>query len=199
MRRAKIVLVAILTIALAGCVLSGKPKTVSAPAVVPQPALPSPSPEKLSIPQTDVQLPAPQAVPPGALATALPEQPAAPAPAKPTPPPPPQRTPSRGAPARAPDPPPAAEPEQPQRAPIQEILSADEQKSYREKAHKNREDTHAVLLAAKPHTANQRRQEQEINNFLKQSEQAENSGDLRLASQLAERAFTLAKELQSGK
>jgi hypothetical protein len=204
MRRAKIVLVAILTIALAGCVLSGKPKTVAAPPAVPQPVAATKPPEPLSIPQTDVKLPAPQPVVRDALNTTTPEEPPPPAPAKPpasTTPRAPSRPGGAPLPKTPPELPPAAapEPEQPPRAPIQEILSPDEQKSYKDRAHKFQTDTHSLLSGAKLHTTNQKRQEQEINNFLKQSEQAESSGDLRLALQLAERAYTLAKELQGGK
>jgi type IV secretory pathway VirB10-like protein len=199
MRSAKIVFVATMTIPLAGCVLSGKPKSVAAVPTTPPTAAPAPPPEPLSIPQTHVDLPAPQPVDPQALVTAPPVEPAPPPAQKPVTPPP-QRTAVR--PANLPKAPePAAEPEQqPARAPIQEILSPDQQKDYKERAHKYQADARSVLASPRPRTsANQRRQEQEINNFLKQSEQAENTGDLRLALQLAERAYTLAKELQSGK
>jgi hypothetical protein len=198
MRRAKVVLVAIMTIPLAGCFLSGKPKTVAAAPAPPQTAAPTPPPEPLSIPQTRVDLPAPQPLNPDALATTPPVEPASQVQAKPPAPAP--RPAHVAVPApKTPDPPPPVEPEQPVRAPIQEVLSPDDQKQYKDKAHEYQANTHAALKGAKPHTANQKRQEQEITNFLKQSEQAENTGDLRLAVQLAERAYILAKELQSGK
>jgi hypothetical protein len=202
MRRAagtypKIVVVAILTIPLAGCLLNGKPTTaVAPPAAAPKPAAPAPAPEPLSIPQTDIQLPAPQPVPQEALNTAAPELAAAPAPAKPAAPPPRTATPRAAATTKPADTQPAVEPETPPRAPIQEILSPDEQRAYREKARKYQSDTRAVLSKARNLSPNQKSLEQEIDNFLKQSE---STGDLRLAVQLAERAYTLAKELQSGK
>ena len=89
--------------------------------------------------------------------------------------------------------------QQPARAPTAGNSRPDQQKDYKEKAHNFQRDARNVLTASRPRTPNQRRQEQEVNNFLKQSEQAEISGDLRLTLQLAERAFTLAKELKSGK
>jgi len=199
MRRAKILLVAVMTIPLAGCLLSGKPKTVAVPPAAPPTAAPAPPPEPLSIPQTHVDLPAPQPVVDAALVTESAREPAPPVPAKPAAPPPRAQTPPRNLP-KTPDTLPATiEPEQPARAPIQEILSADEQKDYKDRAHKFQADTRSVLSGARLGTSNRKRQAQEIANFLKQSEQAENTGDLRLALQLAERAYTLAKELQSGK
>jgi hypothetical protein len=91
-----------------------------------------------------------------------------------------------------------ADPEQPVRTPIQEILTPEVQKQLRDSAHRYRDDTQRMLAGVKPHTVNQRRAEMEILQFLNQSEQAE-STDLRTADQLAQRAYVLAKELQSGK
>lgn len=201
MRRAKAVLVAVITIPLAGCVLSGKPKVAAIPAP-PQTTTPATPPEPLSIPQTHVDLPAPQPVNPEALATAPPPEPAPRTPAKPAAPSTRQpRTGTGGAAPlpKTPDQPLAPEPEQPVRTPIGEILSADEQESLRKSAHGHQAETRALLAGAKPKTANQSRTLTEIRQFLKQSEDAENAGDMRLADQLAERANILAKELQSGK
>ena len=55
------------------------------------------------------------------------------------------------------------------------------------------------MKGVKPKTENQKRTKAEIDQFIKQSEDAETAGDMRKADQLAERAFVLAKELQSGK
>lgn len=204
MTRAKIVLVALMTIPLAGCLLSGKPKTASATPAPPQPVAPAPPVEPLSIPQTQVELPAFQEVKSDALVTDPKVESAPPAP-KPVTQAPPKKSnaPSTSKPVDAappPDPAPAPEPEAlPIRPPIQEILPADAQKQLQASAHKHQADTLALLSAAKPHTANQKRAKAEIDQFLKQSQQAETAGDMRTADQLAERAYVLAKELQSGK
>jgi hypothetical protein len=201
MRRAKVFLVAVMTISLAGCVLSGKPKAVAAAPAPPQPAALAPPAEPLSIPQTQVDLPAPQPVKPAALVTELPEQASQPEPAKPPEPvkPPPRNSSTTAPPKTTPDPQPAADPIEPARPPIREIVPPDEQKVLLERAHKNQAETQTLLAGVKPHTNNQERAVAEINQFLKQSEQAESTGDMRLADQLAERAYILAKELQSGK
>jgi hypothetical protein len=203
MRHVQVVLVAVVAIPLAGCVLAGKPKTVAAAPSPPQPTAPAPPPEPLSIPQTNVELPAPQTLNPEALNTTPPAESTPQAQSKPSevPKPPLPRAPNAN-PARPPDTQPAQTEQpasEPARTPIGEILTPDEQKDYKEKAHKYQADTRAVLAAAKPRTSNQQRQKQDINNFLKQSEDADNTGDLRLALRLAELAYTLAKELQSGK
>jgi len=198
MRCAKVVLVAVITIPLAGCVLSGQPKTVPTGPAPPQAAAPVPPPEPLSIPQTHVELPAPQPLNPDALNTAQTVETAPPAPAKP---PAQTKAPQHLAPAqpKPPDPQPQAEPEQPPRTPIQEILTDDEKRVLRDRAHGHRAEAGSLLASAKPRNANQRRAEAEIRQFLKQSTEAESAGDMRLADQLAERADTLAKELQSAK
>lgn len=194
MRRAKVVLVAAMAISLAGCVLSGKPKTVAAAPAPPKPSAPAPPPEPLSIPQTRVDLPAPQPVNPEALATAPPVEPAPPVPVKPAQPA------QRGNHTAAPPPKPAEQPPaDPPRQPIREILPADEQKHFQAHAEQRQADTRALLAGAKPRSATERRMVGDINQFLKQSVQAEASGDMRSADQLAERAYILAKELQSGK
>jgi hypothetical protein len=200
MTRVQVVLVAVITIPLAGCVLSGKPKTVAATPAPPQRAAPAPPPEPLSIPQTQVVLPAPQPVDLKALETTTPPvEPAPPAPVRPAAPPPRPRNPPANLPRTPDPPPPAAEPEQPPRPPIQEMLSPDAQKQLRDSAHDHRDGARHLLAGAKIRTANQKRAKTEIDQFLKQSEDAENTGDMRLADQLAERAHILAKELQSGK
>ncbi len=200
MRRAKVVLVAALAIPLAGCLLSGKPKTVAATPAPPVPAAPAPPPEPLSIPQTQVNLPAPQPLDPAALATAPPV--AAPQPGTPKPAAPPQRA-VRPAPAPQPKPPEPVETPAPEpRPPIQEILPANVEKEFEASAQKHKTDTRALLAEAQRRghlTANERRVIADIYQFLKQSDQAESNKDMRSADRLAERAHILAKELEGGK
>jgi hypothetical protein len=203
MKCAPVLLVAAIVIPLAGCVLSGKPKPVAVTPAPPQAAVPAPPPEPLSIPQTTVELPPEQVFHPESLNTQQPEEAPQTQSKPPAAPKPPAPHPQNAGPTKPPDTQPQAQPEQPApepaRTPITEILSPDEQKDYREKAHKFQSDTFAVLAGARIRTPNQRRQKEEINNFLKQSQKADEDGDLRLAVSLAERAYTLAKELQSGK
>jgi len=201
MRRAKVVLVAALAIPLAGCLLSGKPKTVAATPAPPVPAAPAPPPEPLSIPQTQVNLPAPQPLDLAALVTA--PQVEAPLPVTPKPAvPPPQRA-VRTAPAPQPKPPEPVETPAPEpRPPIQEILPANVEKEFEASAQKHKTDTRALLAEAQRRghlTANERRLIADIYQFLKQSDQAESNKDMRSADRLAERSYLLAKELQGGK
>jgi len=204
MTRAQVLLVAVLAIPLAGCVLGGKPKTVAAAPAPPRPAVPPLPPEPLSIPQTQVELPAPQTLNPDALITAPQEEtrpqaqtkPATPTTRAPHPPAPQPRATD----TQSPVPEPAAEqPTEPARAPIHEIMPDAERNRLRDEAHGHQEETRKLLREAKPKTANQKRAKDEIDQFLKQSQDAENAGDMRLADQLAERAHILAKELESGK
>ena len=203
MTRAQVLLVVIIAIPLAGCGLGGKPQTVAAAPAPPKPAVPPPPPEPLSIPQTQVDLPAPQTLNPDALNTAPQEEPRPQAQIKPatqTPrpsrPPAPQPKPADTQPV----PEPAAEqPAETARPAIHEIMPDAEKNRLRDEAHVHQEETRKLLREAKPKTANQKRAKDEINQFLKQSQDAENTGDMRLADQLAERAHILAKEFESGK
>ncbi len=202
MTRAQVLLVAVLTIPLAGCVLGGKPKTVATAPAAPKPIVPPTPPEPLSIPQTQVELPAPQTLDPGALTTTPQEEPPPQAQTKPATQTPRPRAPAppRATDTQPPVPEPAAEqPTEPARAPIHEIMPDAEKNRLRDEAHGHQEETRKLLREAKPKTANQKRAKDEINLFLKQSEEAENAGDMRMADQLAERAHILAKELESGK
>jgi hypothetical protein len=190
---------------MAGCVLSGKPKTAATPPP-PKTATAATTPaEPLSIPQTNVDLPRPQRIEAGALDTAPTPTPAPQAQTKPPvtkPPviPRPATTQAKPAEAPPPDPPPTeAAPEAPHPEKIHEILSADEQNKLRDSAHSNQAEAKKLLAAVKPHTADQQRTWAEVDQFVKQSVQAEATGDMRMASQLAERANVLAKDLQSGK
>jgi hypothetical protein len=71
------------------------------------------------------------------------------------------------------------------RQPIQEILPADEKKRLQDSAEDSRNRARLLVMP--------------VEQFLKQSLQAEAGGDLRLADQLAQRAYTLAKDLAGGK
>jgi outer membrane biosynthesis protein TonB len=191
MRRVKVVLVAAMVIPLAGCVFGGKPKAVAAAPAPPKPASP---PEPLSIPQTRVDLPAPQPVKPEALNTAPREEPPPPVEPKPIP-----------APRRPPAPQPKTveqPPAEPARLPIQEILPADEKNRLTASVQRHRAEIGTLVARAqKSHllTANQKNMLEKIRQFVTQSEQAENSSDMRSADEFAEKANILAKELQSGK
>jgi len=200
MRRAKVLLVAVMTVPLAACLLDGKPRTVAATPAPPKPVAPAPPPaEPLSIPQTNVALPAPQPLPEGALNTnPPPPEPEPETPAKPvSQPAKPQRP---GAPLpKTPDQPPAAEPEQPTRDLIQEVLKPDEKNRLLDSAHAHQAETRLLMAGVNPKTPDQQRAKAEIDQFLQQSKQAEDNGDMRMADQLAERASILAKELRSGK
>jgi hypothetical protein len=152
-----------------------------------------------------VDLPTPQKFEPAALNTAPPVTPAPQVQVKP-PAPKTQTTTHQNTiqtkPAEAPpaDPPPAeAAPEAPPPQKIEEILTAEEKNKLRDSAHRDQAEARKSLAAVKPHTADQQRTWAEVDQFVKQSEQAENAGNVRLASQLAERANLLAKDLQSGK
>jgi hypothetical protein len=206
MTRAQVLLVAVLAIPLAGCVLDGKPKTVAAAPAAPKPTAPPTPPEPLSIPQTQVELPAQQTWEPGALPPAPQEAPPPQAQTKPAPAPKPQKpngtvpSPKPATDTQTAAPEPAAEQAtEPVRAPIHEIMPDAEKNRLRDEAHGHQEETRKLLREAKPKTANQKRAKDEINQFLKQSQEAENAGDMRMADQLAERAHILAKELESGK
>jgi len=194
MRRVEVILVAAMAFSLAGCVFSRKPKTVAAVPAAPQAAAPAPAPQPLSIPQTRVNLPAPQPVDPAALATAPPPEPPPPVQAKPAP------TPVRRAPVTLPKADPAPPEPSPPRQPIQEILPAEEQKRFQARAQGHKVEIRTLLGQAQRRrlTAEERSTVAHINQFVKLSDDAEKSGDMRSADELAERAYILAKELQSG-
>jgi len=190
------VLVLLAALTMAGCA-ANKSKSaaiVVPPAPLPSPAAQNPAREPLSVPQTQVQLPPPQPVNLDALA--VPEAPAPPAPAPP--PKPVRRTPQPSKPEPVA---PAAQPPEPERAPIQEILSADERRRFQESAEARKRDTRQWLEQAKAHrlTADQRRTVARIQSFLTQSDDAQKRGDMRQADALAERGLVLAKELAGGK
>jgi hypothetical protein len=190
------ILAAALVVFLAGCTAHAKnPLPVAAPAV------PTPPPQPLSIPQTSVDLPRQQPLDPGALTTATPPPAAppqaAPQPAVKTPQAPPRR--SNAAPPKpettAPAPVEAARPH------IQEIIPPDEQIRLRHDAQEYRRLATQLANEAQRRglTPTQQSLVTQINQIVKSSSEAEKKGELRSANDLAGRALTLAKELQSGK
>jgi hypothetical protein len=200
MRRAETLLIVAMAVSFGGCVLR-KPKTANATPAAPKPvapAKPAPPPEPLSIPQTNVYLPAPQPVSPEALATTVPAGEPAPAPAPPPKPisrpsPRPSGTPPRVEPA-TPAPPTPAEPERP---PISELTSPAELKRLKDEADARRQEV-AELIRRIPRGRLRQQQNSvdRITAFLKQAEDAEVRNDMRQASELAGRALVLARELK---
>jgi hypothetical protein len=191
-------LIVVLVLCLSSCVLK-KPQTVKAapPAPAPAPA-PAPPPAPLSIPQTDVHLPPPQPVTQEAAATAQPpEEPTAapaPPPRAPRPKPPvsrPAETPATAAPPAGP----AAPPEHP---PIEEVTPAAEQKRFQDEAAARKREVHQIVdpLDRRRLNRQQRGLLDRIQSFLKQSDDAETRGEMRQASELAQRALVLARELK---
>jgi len=199
MARVEAILAVALALSMAGCVLSGKPKT-TAVAPQPQPAAqpkPAPPPEPLSIPQTQVQLPPPQPVNLEALAVPAPPQPVEAAPA-----PKPVRRAAVGSPPPkvevvAPAPPPA----EPVREPIQDIVPPDEKRRYQESADASKREIQRLLEQVRAHrlTTDQKKILTRVHTFVAQSDDAEKRGDMRQADALAERGLLLAKELGGGK
>jgi len=202
MRRVEAVAAVVMATSLAGCVLPGKPKVAKAPATVvevPPPPPPAPPPVPLSIPQTHAELPPPQPLSAEAVATTEPpEEP----PATTTPAPRPVRRPSSQ--ARS-EPPPMpvgpTQPVEPERAPIQEIVPAEEQKRFQDEASAIKRDLRQRLDSLKGRQLS--RQEHNlvnrISSFVKLSDDAERRGDMRTAYELADRGRVLAKDLAGGK
>jgi hypothetical protein len=198
MGRVEAILALALAVSMAGCVLKGKPQTAAVPPQ-PQPAVqpkPAPPPEPLSIPQTQVQLPPPQPVNQEALAV-----PAPPEPVEAPPAPKPVRRTVSGAPAPKPEVVgPVAPPAEPERAPIQEIVPADEKKRYQDSADNTKREIRHLLEEAKAHrlTAERNKVVKRIQLFVTQSDDAEKRGDMRQADALAERGLVLAQALAGG-
>jgi hypothetical protein len=183
---------------LAGCFLHGKqpaaPATPAPPAPAPKSAGPS---QPLSTPQTQVELPPQQPVPDAALAAGetaqdMTEPAAPPRPAKRTPGPP------AISPAH-PETPAAPAAEEPARAPIQEVLSADESKRLQESAAERKREIRRLVELARGRRLNAHETSvvTRIEGLVKLSDDAEAKGDMREADALAERALVLAKDLDS--
>jgi hypothetical protein len=194
--KAKALLTAVLAVALSGCVLRGKPVKTAAvpatpkPAVTPPPAAPPPAP--LSIPQTRVTLPAPQPLDSAAFdVEPIPEP-------QPVIPPPPR---SRRASPPAATPPAVATPApEPPRETVQEIVPTAELNHLKELVKSRRQEVNRILAQVGKRTPTKARQNAiaTIKSFLTLSEEAESRNDMRQADGFVERAWILAKELQSG-
>jgi hypothetical protein len=200
MKHTDAILVGCLAISLAGCALRGAPKTAKAipPAPKPVAAPPSPPPEPLSIPQTNVELPAPQPLDPEALITLPP-------PPEPVPDPVTLRRPRRPIPATS-NPPPKPEagpapPEPEERPAIQEIIPAPEQQRLHDSLARRKTEITQILNQANGQRPTKLQQGvvRMINDLLKLAADAESHADLKQADANLERAQVLARELQSAK
>ena len=205
MRSVAAILAAAIAISLAGCVLRGKQPAVKAAVPPPKPVTetaPPPPKPKLSVPQTNVELPPPQPVNLDALAQApAPEEP------PPTTPSPnrPRNRPSSAAP-RTEAPPqvpvvPPPQPPEPERGPIQEIVPAGDMKRFQEETVNRRKEINVRLEQASHRRLNDQERQlvDRVSGFLKQSEAAEARNDWRQAYELAGLGLTLARELTGGK
>jgi hypothetical protein len=198
MKTAQAILTAALAVSLAGCVLKGKPKAAIPPA--PQPVAapaPAPPPQPLSLPQTQVQLPPEQPIDPEALTQAQAEAPAeAPPPRRPPRPKPSPASPAPPAESAAPPVP----PQEAERGPVRELLDPAESNRL-----KNNADTHKRSIRAWLTGSRGRRLDSNnptvarLQLMLKASDDAEEKGDMREASDWADRALILLRELQSGR
>ena len=210
MRRTEFILIAaaaaLLTV-LTGCGPLGKPaaaatplpvtNVASAPAPSPNPA---PPPAPLSMPQTQVDLPPDQPIPAGALDVPPPEREPAPPPA-PVAKPPRQRNAAPAAAAAHPEttgPVVAAPPPETERAPIGEILPANEQRQLTADLASKRTEARKLLEnlnGNKSLTQTQRNSLRRARSFLSQSDDAEKKGDMKQAEVFADMALVFAREL----
>jgi hypothetical protein len=208
MKKASAFIAALLALVTSGCALSGKPKpavpatpVAAKPATPPTPPPPTP---RLSIPQTQVELPRYQPVDEAALATdTAPTQPESAEPA-PVPRPPANRrttAPVTTAPAPAPAVPPAVAPAEPAPPQIQEIVPPVEAQRLQQLATQRRREVQQILdqLGRRALSVAQRNVVTTINSFLASSLDAERRGEVKLSDALAERAQILAKDLANGK
>ena len=202
MRFKAAVLAAALSLALAGCASHAKPLVTAQPA-------------PLSTPQTQVVLPPAQPLDPAALATdtssadsaPVAKEPTAPAAAPPAGPAAAPRVrrpaPAVGAqPVAPPAQPPAAPVEAPiERAAIQAIVPAQEQKRLNDSADARKKGVRATLakMTGRRLSADDQDLVKRIQFFLAQSDQAERRGDMSEADVFAQRAQDLARGWQSGK
>ena len=216
MKIAHIILAFVLAGLLAGCIVGAKQPVAKnippppQPVAKPEPAAEQPPP--LSIPQTQVYLPPPQPVSAEAMAAAQPPDEVAEPPAAPprgsggthrstsNPPaaaPKPESAPSTPPAANAAAPPAAAE----SNPRIQEIVPPTEQKRLQDLAEARKKESRQLLdqAASRRLTRRETGLKRSIESFLKLCDQAEATGDMRQAADYADRALTLAKDLQSGR
>lgn len=208
MKRAHAILAVILALSLTGCVLRRKPAVRSAAPPPRTASTPSPAtPPLLSTPQTQVELPPAQPVPPEALATVQEsEQPAESTPVPKSPRragpagPPPRTEPPAQPPAQQTEPAqaPAAEPERPA---IGEILPPEEQRRLHQTALEDKRAIRQIVDQAQTRRLSKedRGRVTRIEQFVKLSEEAEGGGNMRQAAELAHRGLILARELQVGR
>ncbi len=199
MRNAAFTPVLALAVLLAGCFLHGKQPVARTTPAAPAPAAKSASPSQpLSVPQTRVEIPPPQPVSDAALAAGEVSQDAP----EPAAPPRPARR-SSGPPVISPAhpeaPAPPAATEEPARAPIQEVLSADESKRLQDSAGEHKREIRHLVEQARLRRLNAHELSvvTRIEGLVKLSDDAEAKGDMREADALAERALVLAKDLES--
>jgi hypothetical protein len=85
--------------------------------------------------------------------------------------------------------------------PIQEILSDSEQKRLQEAADTRKREIKQLLEQANSRKLSRHETsvKKTVESYLKLSDQAELKGDMRQASEIAERAWVLMKDLQSGR
>src|SRR4051812_10599555 len=181
MRRAEAVLIIAIAVSLGGCVLR-KPQAAKPAPPAPKPvapAPPAPPPQPLSIPQTNVYLPAPQPVSPEALATTIP--PTEPPPAPPAPPKPVTRTAPSRQPVRVePAPPPPTPPVEGERPTISELTTEPEKKRLQDEANARRQEVEQLVARIPKNGSRQQRDSMaRIKTFQKQSQEAEDRGDMR--------------------
>lgn len=196
-----LILVAIVAVAALTACAPAKPAAASTPPPIvtsaPAPsARPAAPPAPLSIPQTQVTLPPAQPVPDESLDTE--QVPAEPAPAAaPSTRPHPRPTTTPTHPDTTPPPTPVAPPVEPERAPIQEMLPANEQRTLIANVANKRNEARRVLdeLKKRRLTSQQTSDVGRARSFLKQSDDAEKRGDIHQADALAELALILAREL----
>jgi hypothetical protein len=204
MHRAHLLPVLAIALGLSGCVLKKTPVAKAAPPP-PKPTVapaPAPPPEPLSLPQTTVVLPPAQPLSQEAILTTQPPE-ETPVPA------PPPRTGSR--PSRQnnagqqkppePVPPPVVAPpaaNEPERPPLQEMLTGPERQRLLDETTTRKTEAIRLVDQAKRRrlTRQQNGTVERIQQFIKQANDAEQRGDLRQASELADRALVLARELK---
>jgi hypothetical protein len=202
MRKAAFILVPALAVLLAGCVLPGKQPVARTTPAAPAPAAKSTAPpQPLSVPQTQADIPPEQPVSDAALAAGDVSQ-DTPGPA--TPPRPARRNPVQPPPtapahAESTPTPPAATTEEPARAPIQEVLSAEESKRLHDSAADHKREIRRLLDQAHLRRLNSHDLSvvTRIEGLVKLSDDDEAKGDMREADALAERALVLARDLDS--
>jgi hypothetical protein len=202
------ILIVAAAILLSGCPIQRTPKVTTPPAPQPAPAPAAPAPaaatQPLSMPQTEVKLAPEQPIDPEALAqeptTASPQE--APPPTRPTRPrprPAPPAATSTETPA-APAAPPVVTPPETDRGTVRELLPEAERIRLKNSAEAHRREVTGWLNGSKgrridPNNPTVVR----IRSLLAASLEAEGKGDMREASDAADRAVAWLRELQSGR